>query len=81
MKYTYNRDLGWFYEGLPATDLDDADLDDGQKQLLAVAVQAGVYAPVQPVGLKKGKADVKASEGQTQPTGANEANGDQAAGR
>lgn len=57
MKHVFNAKLTQFYQGLPANDLDDADLNDEQKALLAHGVEKGLYAPVQPVG-KKGKADV-----------------------
>lgn len=63
MKYSYVDD-GRYFQGLPAADLDDANLDDGQKALLETAVRAGIYVQVQPVGQKKGRSvtDVQPTE-------------------
>ena len=45
MKFTYDGS-GRFWHGLPARDLDDAELDEGAKATLEAAVAAGAYAPV-----------------------------------
>lgn len=44
MKYKY-MNTGAFYSGLPAQDLDDANLTDVQKDQLAFAVANGDYKP------------------------------------
>ena len=44
-RYSYDNS-GRFWAGLPARDLDDADLDAQQRQALQAAVTAGAYAPV-----------------------------------
>jgi hypothetical protein len=45
MKYRYVG-KGSYLQGLPATDLDDALLDDTQKELLGAAVSLKMYEPV-----------------------------------
>ena len=45
MQYKYQGN-GNFYPGLPAQDLNDADLSDDQKALLQIGVDAGIYAPI-----------------------------------
>jgi len=45
MKYKYTGN-GNFYQGLPATDLDDSTLSDNQKVLLAAGTARGMYTPV-----------------------------------
>jgi hypothetical protein len=45
MKFVYDNS-GRFWHGLPARDLDDAQLDKAQKTTLALAVAANAYAPL-----------------------------------
>ena len=47
MKYIHIK-KDHYYQGLPAGDLDDADLNDSQKLLLSEAVVQGVYAAAKP---------------------------------
>lgn len=49
MKYKYVGN-GAYFLGLPATDLDDEELNDDQKKLLKVGVQVGIYKLDKPTG-------------------------------
>lgn len=54
-KYVGN---GEFIQGLPAIDINDSNLDDSQKKLLAEAIAAGLYkAPLAAPQADKPKAD------------------------
>jgi hypothetical protein len=55
MKYKYVGD-GAYYAGLPALDLDDADLSDDQRVLLADGVEHGLYTPVGKKAIKQEQA-------------------------
>jgi hypothetical protein len=44
MKYKYIK-TDHFIQGLPANDLDDTELTEEQKVLLATAVESGIYEP------------------------------------
>lgn len=68
-KYIYTG-KGENFPGLPANDLDDAELDDAQKILLKMAVEIGLYAP------EKDDHDQPATQGRTKTnTGATKSNG------
>ena len=47
MRYLYDGS-GRYLLGLPARDLDDAELGDEQRELLAAGVAAGIYAAPEP---------------------------------
>jgi len=49
-KYTYTGN-GAFFQGLPARDIDSAELDGDGRQLLAVAIEFGLYIPVGEPGM------------------------------
>ncbi len=62
MKYKYVK-LDEFIQGLPANDLDDADLNEHEKVLLEGAVAMGIYeAEAAPKKAEKAKADPKHDE-------------------
>ncbi len=52
MQYKY-VDTGMHFQGLPARDLDDQDLTNEQKQLLAQGVALGMYLPPIPPAAEK----------------------------
>lgn len=54
-----------YYQGLPIGDLDDKDLNDEQKILLAAAVKMSVYAPLKEAG-KKVKGEQHQGEAENQ---------------
>lgn len=60
MKYKYTPSNGEYYQGLPAQDLDDTNLSDEQKLLLAAGVAKGIYKPVGDQTKAKQKNDDKA---------------------
>lgn len=64
MNYTYNKASGQFWQGLPACDLNDEDLNDDQKALLKAGVDAGVYKPV-PVPAKSKTTKAETHEPET----------------
>ena len=43
-RYRYDKS-GRYWDGLPARDIDDEDLDEAQRRTLALAVQAKAYRP------------------------------------
>ena len=54
MKYLYVRP-GESFDTLPARDLNDADLSEEQKALLARAVELGIYKPAVEKKAKEGQ--------------------------
>lgn len=64
MKYIYVK-TSHYIQGLPARDLDDKELSDEQKAMLAEAVAKGIYkagSPVRDAPKKKSTGETNVSE-------------------